>query len=152
MNILEEKLIQVKREEPVMEEKLKGFVNELEEVIGEVRKLPDFIKELENQRIIGDKEQDLLMVRTSDYFELIAHLLMFFIPELDPSGESQNRTKEEQVTEMRIISSKLHQYFIKNVLFRLQTTLDASEFLQYMKVCENFCHQSEKIRGGKMVK
>lgn len=113
----------------------------------EVQKLPDFIKDLENQRIISNKYKynDLMMEKETNYFELIPHLLTFFVPELDPLGESQNQTKEEQIKEMKIICSKLNQYFIRNVLFRLQTTLDSKTFLQYMKVFENFCLQSEKL-------
>lgn len=110
--------------------------------------MPDFIKDLENQRIIGNKYNDSMIDKETIYFELIAHLLAFFIPELDPSGKSQNQTKEERIKKMDIICSKLNQYFIRNVLFRLQTTLDSKEFLQYMTVCENFCLQIEKLIGN----
>ena len=129
-------------------DELKLLIEELREVVSEVQQLPDFIKDLENQRIIGNKYNDSMIDKETNYFELIAHLLAFFIPELDPSGESQNQTKEERIKAMDIICSKLNQYFIRNVLFRLQTTLDSKEFLQYMTVCENFCLQSEKLIGN----
>ena len=130
-------------------DEFKLLIEELREVVSEVQQLPDFIKDLENQRIIGNKYNDSMIDKETNYFEPIAHLLVFFVPELDPSGESQNQTKEERIKEMDIICSKLNQYFLRNVLFRLQTTLDSKEFLQYMTVCENFCLQSEKLIGKK---
>ena len=130
-------------------DEFKLLIEELREVVSEVQQLPDFIKDLENQRIIGNKYNDSMIDKETNYFELIAHLLAFFIPELDPSDESQNQTKEERIKEMDIICSKLNQYFIRNVLFRLHTTLYSKEFLHYMTVFENFCLKSEKLIGKK---
>ncbi|NBA40362.1 hypothetical protein [Enterococcus hirae] len=126
-------------------EDLKTLITDLQEVVSEVHKLPEFIKDLENQRILYQKDQDIVTKKMTVHFELIAHILMFFVPELDPSGESKRRTQEEQIKELRIICLKLNQYFVKNVLFRIQTNLDSKEFLQYMTVCESFCLQNEKL-------
>ena len=69
-------------------DEFKLLIEELREVVSEVQQLPDFIKDLENQRIIGNKYNDSMIDKETNYFELIAHLLVFFVPELDPSGES----------------------------------------------------------------